>query len=141
MINVSLIKYLYLKGYRQKVIQIITGYAQSTISKNVNSSRPYIPSMDTINKEQAIRKEVVDKILECKEISTVEFCDQDRAYIKLLDYLLVDREKIRKLYYNISQYKISQVLHSNKYKKEDFNPAFLGISEEDFKLFLDKANF
>lgn len=114
MVNVGLIKWLYNNGYRQKLIKIITGYAQSTISKNVNNVRPFMPSMDAINQDQMIRKKVVDRLLECRSIPTIEFCDMDRHYIKLLDYMLVDREKIRKLYFNVPQYKIAQVFRSNK---------------------------
>ena len=67
MINGSLIKYLHQAGYRQKLIQIITGYNQSSISKYVNSTRPLIPSIDFISEEQKVRKYVVDRILELRQ--------------------------------------------------------------------------
>lgn len=141
MINGSLIRWLYQNGYRQKLIQIITGYKQPTISKIVNSHRPFIPSIDNINDEQATRKYVVDRILELRSLPTQGFTDQDRAYIKLLEYCLVDKEKIRKLYYNISQYKVAQTLRSNKIKKEDFHPELIGLTNEEYQCFLEKANF
>lgn len=141
MINGSLIRWLYQNGYRQKLIQIITGYKQPTISKIVNSPRPFIPSIDNINDEQVTRKYVVDRILELRPLPTQGFTDQDRAYIKLLEYCLVDKEKIRKLYYNISQYKVAQTLRSTKIKKEDFQPQLIGLTEEEYQCFLDKANF
>lgn len=141
MINGSLIKWLHQNGYRQKLIQIITGYKQPTISKIVNSKRPIIPSIDAINNEQEIRKYVVDRILELRPLPTQGFTDQDKCYIKLLDYCLVDKEKIRSLYYNVTQYKVAQTLRSHKIKKEDFHPQLIGLTDEEYKYFLDKANF
>lgn len=141
MYNVSAIKALFQMGYRNKLIQIITGYKQSYISKMVNSPRPYIPSLDNITEEQATRKFVIDRILEMRQLPTIGFGEQDRSYIKLLDYCLVDKEKIRKLYYNISTYKVSQTLKSKNIKKEDFNPNLIGITDEQFACFLETANF
>lgn len=76
-----------------------------------------------------------------RPLPTQGFTDQDRAYIKLLEYCLVDKEKIRKLYYNISQYKVAQTLRSTKIKKEDFQPQLIGLTEEEYQCFLEKANF
>ena len=141
MINGSLIKWLYQNGYRQKLIQIITGYKQPTISKIVNSQRPILPTIDSINDDQATRKYVIDRILELRPLPTQGFTDQDRCYIKLLDYCLVDKEKIRQLYYNITQYKVAQTLRSNKFKKEDFQPQLIGLTDDEFQCFLETANF
>ena len=84
---------------------------------------------------------MIDRILELRQLPTIGFTEQDRTYIKLLDYCLVDKEKIYKLYYNISQYKVAQTLRSNKIKKEDFHPELIGLTNEEYQCFLDKANF
>ena len=116
------------------------GYSQSYISKTINNvTKPFIPSIDYINEDQLTRKYVVDTILELKHLPTVQFGDQDRAYIKLLDYLLVDREKIRKLYYNVSQYKISQAYRSKKISLSDFDPTLIGLTTQEYAKFLEKC--
>lgn len=140
MINGSLIKWLYQNGYRQKLIQIITGYKQPSISKYCKTERPFIPSIDSINEEQSTRKYVIDRILELRSLPTIGFTDQDRAYIKLLDYCLVDKEKIYKLYYNVSQYKIAQTFRSNKVTKENFQPQLIGLTDEEYQTFLEKCH-
>lgn len=139
--NVSLIKWLYQKGYRQKIIGLITGYNQSYISKNCNSSKPYLPTIDTANEEQLRRKAVIDIILECKILRHFEqigFCEQDKIYIKLLDYCLVDRDIIRKLYRTTSMYKISKALRLDKDKIKEFDPMGLNIEQEDWELLLEQ---
>ncbi len=116
------------------------GYSQSYISKAINNiNKPYIPSIDYINDDQMMRKYVIDTILQLKPIPTMQFDDQDRAYIKLLDYLLVDREQIRKLYYNVSQYKISQAYRSKKISLSDFDPTLIGLTNEEYAKFLEKC--
>ncbi len=127
-------------GYRQKLIQIILGYSQSYISKICAKESKYVPSIDHINQEQYVRKYVVDKILECKPINRNDamFNEMDIAYIKLMDYCLVDREKIRAVYYNISPYKIAKAFRNNKVSIADFMPELIGVSEADFKIFLDQ---
>lgn len=136
MINGSLIKYLHQAGYRQKLIQIITGYNQSSISKYVNSTRPLIPSIDFISEEQKVRKYVVDRILELRQLPTQGFTDQDKAYIKLLEYCLVDKELIYKMYYNVGTYKVAQVLRSKKIVKESFEPELIGLTADEYQTFL-----
>lgn len=141
MTNVSLIKYLHKKGYRPKLIQIITGYSQSVVSKGIHSERPYIPTINNINEEQAIRKYVVDRFLECRELPVAGFTEQDRVYIKILNYLLVDKEKISKLYYTISQYKINQAIRDKALSVVIFNPYLIDLTDEEFNCFLEKALF
>ena len=139
MINASLILWLYRHGYRQKIIQIITGYNQSSISKYCHPKKDYVPSLQNINDEQLVCKYVVDRILECRELPTESFTEQDKYYIKLLDYLLVDKEKIRKMYFNISQYKISQTLRSKKIDFRNFQPQLIGLTDDEYNIFLDKV--
>lgn len=107
----------------------------------VKSPRPYIPSIDTANKEQLTRKYVVDRILELRAIPTMGFTDQDKCYIKLLLYCLVDKEVICKMYHTISKYKMAQVFRSDKYKKEDFDPTLIDLTQDEYNLFLAAANF
>lgn len=132
---------MYQNGYRQKLIQIITGYNQSYISKMVNSTRPYLPSIDNANEDQMTRKYVVDRILELRPIPTMGFSDQDKYYIKLLLYCLVDKERICKLYHTVSKYKLAQVFRSDKYKKEDFEPTLIDLTQDEYDAFLATANF
>lgn len=142
MYNISAVRWLQQAGYRQKLTQIILGYSQSYISKIYNSKETkYVPSIDHITPEQYTRKYVVDKILECKPINHNEatFNNIDIAYIKLLDYCLVDREQIRSIYYNISPYKVAKAFRDNKISIADFVPQCIGITDEEFKLFLDQV--
>lgn len=139
MYNKSLLLWLYEHGYRQKLICLITGYNQSFVSKNCNNPRNYVPTLDTANDNQLRRKMVVDRILEhrvLRKFETTRFDDQDRAYIKLLDYCLVDRDYIRKLYATTTQYKISQAYRAKKEILKKFDPMGLDIEQEDWDLFL-----
>ena len=140
MINASLILWLYKHGYRQKLIQIITGYTQSSISKYCNPKKDYIPSIDNINEEQMLRKYVVDTFLECKDLPTEGFSEQDQIYIQILDYLLVDKEKIRKMYFNISQYKISKAFRRKDLDFRNFMPQLVGLTDEEYSKFLEKID-
>lgn len=107
----------------------------------VNSTRPYLPSIDNANEDQMTRKYVVDRILELRPIPTMGFSDQDKYYIKLLLYCLVDKERICKLYHTVSKYKLAQVFRSDKYKKEDFEPTLIDLTQDEYDAFLATANF
>lgn len=142
--NVSLIKYLYQAGYRQKLICIITGYNQSVVSKHSNNPRPYVPTLETANDSQLRRKMVVDRILECRILKKYDgkmFSEQDTIYMKLLDYCLVDRDKIRRLYRTTTQYKISNSFRKKKEVISNFDPLGLDIQPEDWQLFLEQCKF
>ena len=142
--NVSLIKYLYQSGYRQKLICIITGYNQSIVSKHSNNPRPYVPTLETANENQLRRKMVVDRILECRVLKKYDgkmFSEQDTIYMKLLDFCLVDRDQIRKLYRATTQYKISNSFRKEKEIIKNFEPLGLDIQPEDWMLFLEQCKF
>ena len=142
MYNVSAVKWLQKAGYRQKLTQIILGYSQSYISKlYAKDMSKYVPSIDHITEEQRIRKYVVDKILECKPITRNEamFNEADIAYIKLMDFCLVDREKIKAVYYNISPYKIARAFRDNKVTFMQFQPQLIGITEEEYSICLEQV--
>ena len=142
--NVSLIKYLYQSGYRQKLICIITGYNQSIVSKHCNNPRPYIPTLETANENQLRRKMVVDKICECRVLKKYDgkmFSEQDTIYMKLLDFCLIDRDKIRQLYRTTTQYKISNSFRKPKDIIKNFEPLGLDIQPEDWELFLEQCKF
>ena len=78
----------------------------------------------------------IDAIVACTGIKTPVFCEQDEIYIKLLFLLLVDREEITKLYYNISPYKITVIMRKTNLDLHDFNPLLLGITTEEYEDFL-----
>lgn len=140
--NISLIKYLQQAGYRQKLICIITGYNQSIVSKHCKNPRPYIPTLETANENQLRRKMVLDRILECRVLKKCDgkmFSEQDTIYMKLLDFCLVERDAVRKLYYTTSMYKISAAFRKDKTIICKFDPAGLDISEEDWQLFLEQC--
>ena len=139
MYNKSALLWLYEHGYRQKLICIIMGYNQSFVSKNCSNPRNYIPTFDTANENQLRRKYVVDRILECKQLrkfENIHFNEQDKAYIKLLDYCLVDRDAIRKIYATTTQYKVSRAYREKKEIIKNFDPAGLDIAQADWELFL-----
>lgn len=117
------------------------GYSQSYISKIYNSKDKYVPSIEHITEEQRIRKYVVDKILECRPINRNEamFNETDVAYIKLMDMCLVDRDKIRAVYYNISPDRIARAYKNKKVTIMQFQPEFIGLTEEEYSIFLEKA--
>lgn len=143
MYNKSALLWLYEQGYRQKLICLIMGYNQSFVSKNCNNPRNYIPTFETANDSQRKRKHIIDRILECKKLLKFEnmfFDEQDKAYIKLLDFCLVDRDAIRQLYATVSQYRISQAYREKKDIIKKLDPAGLDISPEDWELLL-KAIF
>lgn len=100
-----------------------------------------MPTIDHITEDQKIRKYVVDRILECRAITVNDsmFSDVDVAYIKLLDYCLVDREKIRAVYYNVSPYKVSRAFRNSKISLIQFQPQLIGITEEEFTIFLENV--
>jgi hypothetical protein len=142
--NVSLIKYLYQSGYRQKLICIITGYNQSIVSKHCNNPRSYIPTLETANENQLRRKMVVDRICECRVLKKYDgkmFSEQDTIYMKLLDFCLIDRDKIRQLYRTTTQYKISNSFRKQKDIIKNFEPLGLDIQPEDWELFLEQCKF
>ena len=78
----------------------------------------------------------IDAILACTGIKTPMFCEQDELYIKLMSLLLVDREVIMKLYYNISPYKITVIMRNPNLDLNNFNPLLLGITVEEYADFL-----
>lgn len=79
---------------------------------------------------------MAQELLSAKGIQTPVFCDQDEIYIKLLSLLLVDREVIMKLYYNVSPYKVSKILRSNEINLYNFNSYLIGVDEEQYHIFL-----
>lgn len=140
--NKSAVLYLYEQGYRQKLICLIMGYNQSFVSKNCNNPRNYIPSFNHANTAQIQRKFVVDKILEhrvLRKFKSNGFDEQDKAYIKLLDYCLVDRDIVRQLYCTISPYKIAIAFRAKKDIIKDFDPDGLGIPHEYWEEFLKQV--
>lgn len=140
--NVSLIKYLHQAGYRQKLICIITGYNQSIVSKHCNNPRPYVPTLETANENQLRRKMVVDRILECKVLRKYDgkmFSEQDTIYMKLLDFCLVDRDAIRKLYCTTTMYKLANAFRKDKEIIKKFDPMQIGIEPEDWALFIEQC--
>ena len=142
--NISLIKYLHQAGYRQKLICIITGYNQSIVSKHSNNPRPYVPTLETANEHQLKRKMIVDRILECKVLKKYDgkmFSEQDTIYMKLLEYCLVDKDKIRQLYRATTQYKISNAFRKDKDIIKKFDPLGIDVQPEDWALFLEQCKF
>lgn len=142
MYNVSLIKYLYQAGYRQKLICIITGYPQSTISKHSTNPRPYVPTLATANENQLRRKAVIDTILQAKVLKKVDgkmFSESDKQYVKLLDWCLVDRDKIRKLYHTTDMGILAYCWSQKKEFFYEFNPRLLDIEPEDWDLFMEQV--
>ena len=87
-----------------------------------------------------LRKYVVDTFLECKDLPTEGFSEQDQIYIQILDYLLVDKEKIRKMYFNISQYKISKAFRRKDLDFRNFMPQLVGLTDEEYSKFLEKID-
>lgn len=139
--NKSAVLYLYEQGYRQKLICLITGYNQSFISKNCNNPRNYIPTFANANDGQIARKFVVDRLLECRvlrKFDSLQFNEQDRIYIKLLDFMLVDRDNIRKLYRTTSGYKVAQALRAPKEIIKNFDPDGLSIPHDAWQLVLEQ---
>ena len=137
--NKSLVLYLYAEGYRQKLICLITGYNQSFVSKNSRNPKNFLPSIEGATEDQLRRKFVLDRITECRvlrKFKTNNFDEQDKAYIKLLDFCLVSRDDVRKLYRAHSMYRISNAYRSNKEIIKKFDPMGLDIDEEDWQLFL-----
>lgn len=134
--NWSLVTYLYQRGYRPKLIKLVTGYPDSSIAKIIHSPKKVLPSLDGATEEQLVLVYVIDSILECKPLISVNFCEQDEYYIKLLDYMLVSRERIAKLYNNISAYKLSRVLGSRKISYRELNPYLLGLTDDDYATLL-----
>jgi len=141
MLNVSLIKYLHQAGYRQKLICLITGYNQSIVSKHIKNPRPYIPTLDTANDNQLRRKAVIDRILQITALKKQEgsnFTQNDRIYIRLLEYMLVERDRIKQLYYMIEPYKISSAYRAPTKIVYDFKPEMLEIPQEEWDLLIEQ---
>lgn len=114
------------------------GYSQSYISKMCTRQDKYVPSIAHMTEEQKIRKYVIDTIKECKPlIKDEQFDEIDIAYIKLLDYCLVDREQIQALYYNITPFRITNAFRNKKVGLTAFEPQLIGLTEEEYNIFLE----
>ena len=142
--NKSLVYYLCEQGYRQKLICVITGYNQPFVSKLLkkDAAGSCVPSINGATEEQLQRKYVVDKILAARVLrkyTGTMFDEQDKAYIKLLDYCLVDRTLIRKLYATTTQYKISSAYRKTTEIIKKFDPFGLDIEEEYWQTFLKEV--
>lgn len=128
-----IIKGLYSKGYRQKVIQIITQYNQPYINKIINDKiHKTVDYSDDIKiyltDEQKQRLDAVNRILACKDIFTEDF-NQEIIYMKLLRFFLVSKEDIYNLYNYISKRKINTYLVMKKLEIKDFDASLLGIDQ------------
>lgn len=134
--NKSSIIWLYLHGYRQKLIQLILGYPQPTVSKAIANKDKIMADFD-LDETQLMRKYVIDRFLELRPIPCGGYSDNDKCYIKWLDYLLVDHEKIKKLYYNISQYRVNNALRTDKVDMLDFMPQLIGLEDAEYNVLAD----
>lgn len=132
--KVLIIKGFHEKGYRQKVIQIITQYNQPYINKVINQKLhqgvQYSDDIKLIlSEEQKKRLDAVNRILSCKDIFTENF-DQEIIYMKLLRFFLVSKDDIYNLYNYISKRRINTYLVMKKLEIKDFDASLLGIEQE-----------
>lgn len=128
-----IIKALDSKGYRQKIIQIITQYNQPYISKVLNQKihKTAVYSDDIklyLDEGQKERLDAVNRILLCNDIFTNTF-DQEIIYMKLLRFFLVSKEDVYNLYNYISKRRINTYLVMKKLHIKDFDASLLGIDQ------------
>lgn len=130
--NWSLVTYLYQRGYRQKLIKLVTGYPNSSIAKIVHSPRKVLPSLDGATEQELLLVYVIDSILSCRPLTSINFGEEDERYIKLLDYLMVPREQITKMYPNVTPYRLARVYRSKKVNFHQLNPYLLGLNDDEY---------
>lgn len=134
--RVMIIRTLYEKGYRQKLIQIITQYNQSYISKIINQKlhQGIILTGDielVLDENQKERLNAVNKIISCDDIFTDDF-NQEIIYMKLLRFFLIEKEQIYNLYNYISKRRINSYLLMKGLHIKDFKPELLDIKKETY---------
>ena len=87
------------------------------------------------------RKAVIDRILQITALKKQEgsnFTQNDRIYIRLLEYMLVERDRIKQLYYMIEPYKISSAYRAPTKIVYDFKPEMLEIPQEEWDLLIEQ---
>jgi len=133
--TVAFIKQLRQEEYTQKQVRIITKIPQSTLSRIWNN-KTYLdihPNEYIIDIKLETNKETLNKILELNEIPGGRgISKEDATYIKLLKYLDVDFNDIRKLFYDVSTKKLKNSWHYDRNDILQFNSKLIDIELENY---------
>lgn len=135
--EVLLIKRLLDEGYKDKHICMIVPCLQPYVSKirsgtlhaNTNLQRGEKLELTT---GQEKRLNALNRILEARELMTSTITEDDKAYIQLLKFLMVDKEKVYELYYHISKKKFGSIWTSKKIDIRKFNSELIGVPIYDY---------
>lgn len=137
---VAYAKKLKIKGYTNKQIEIITGLSQSDVSKIVNN-KLYVMVREqdyTFDNDTEVRRKVLDRILELRDIPGVGgLSNNDKYYIKLIKICGGTYDAVRSIYYDRPGREIRPAWnYANQFSYNEFDPALLGLTTEEFEVFI-----
>ena len=144
--DILLIKELIEKGYKDKHICMIVPCNQPYVSKiksgmiqsHVKKEKDEEVTMDSRQKR---RLDALNKILLLPELMTSTISEEDKRYIHLLKFLMVDKEEIYNLYFHISKKYFHKIWVSKKIDIRLFNSELIGIPIYDYlDLIIDFTN-
>lgn len=139
--KVAFAKMLKTNKYSNRQIQIITDLSQSDISKIINNKLFKNISQEDYEQDLTLeaKKEVVDKVLELKEIAGFSHLeDNDRYYIKLIKLCGGTYENVKEIYSDRPVRDLRPAWdYANQFEYKDFDPALLKIDKEKFDIFIN----
>lgn len=93
------------------------------------------PTIETASSDQLRRKEVLDRILECRPVTWQTFDNSDIAFIKVMRFCMVPNEDIYKMYTHVTRYQVGNAFRNKEVDFYQVDPIHLGVSPDDYALF------
>ena len=133
--EIALARKMQEEGYTQKQIRLVTKIPQSTLSRIMNMKTHVMikPKHYDSDVDLDRRLENLNKFLTLKEIAgDIGLDDDNKKYIKTLQYLGVKLKDVQEHYYDISKSKLRAEWDYNNVNFREFNSELIGVSREEF---------
>ena len=134
--TVAFVRKMQEEEYTQKQIKMVTKIPQSTLSRIMNYQTYVTIKPQHYDKDAELeqRLSILNKILNVKEIEGgMGLDDNNKKYIKLLQFLGVELKEIKEVYYDVSKKLINNEWNFNNVDFRDFDSTIIGVSAEDFE--------
>lgn len=121
----------------QKLVRMVTGFSQTAVQriasgkirKDIDVNEPL--DMETVPAKVRKRLETLESILLLPELLSTDI-EQNAIYIKLLGFLMVEKDDILELYNHSSTVRISRTLLSGKIDLLGFDASLIGVDQLDY---------
>lgn len=134
--TVAFIRKMQEENYKQKQIKMVTKIPQSTLSRIMNYQTYVTIKPQHYDKDEILetRFSTLNKLLDFKEIEGgMGLDDNNKKYIKLLQFLGLDLKTVKEIYYDVSNKLITNEWNFNNVNFRTFDSTIVGVSEEDFQ--------